>query len=209
MNLKSLLKWSLFLISSSGVVFGSTVFFFFLFTLPIQDSNAESVLVLNSPELLGSAVTSTPANPGLPVRLTIPRIKVSAAVDYVGLTPDGAMGIPKIPRNVAWFNLGPRPGEVGNALIAGHVNWWNGAASAFANLSKLKVGDKIYIKDDTGATTTFSVRLLRAYGYTEAAPDVFISNDGKAHLNLITCIGTWNKKLRSYSKRLVIFTDKE
>jgi hypothetical protein len=37
---------------------------------------------------------------------------------------------------------------------------------------------------------------------------VFASNDGGAHLNLITCAGEWNKGKKSYSERLVVFADK-
>ena len=45
------------------------------------------------------------------------------AVEDVGLTPGGAMDVPKGPSDVAWFDLGPRPGEVGSAVIAGHEGW--------------------------------------------------------------------------------------
>ena len=38
---------------------------------------------------------------------------------------------------------------------------------------------------------------------------VFISNDEKLHLNLITCEGIWSKAQQSYSKRLVVFADRE
>ncbi|PIZ82226.1 MAG: class F sortase, partial [Parcubacteria group bacterium CG_4_10_14_0_2_um_filter_41_6] len=40
-------------------------------------------------------------------------------------------------------------------------------------------------------------------------PEVFNSSDGKAHLNLITCTGVWNKEDNAFSERLVVFTDKE
>ena len=52
------------------------------------------------------------------------------------------------------------------------------------------------------------VREIRTYDATADATDVFISNDGKAHLNIITCDGAWNKNMNQYSQRLVIFTDK-
>lgn len=185
------------------------IFFFWILNFPTQSSYAISTQTINDQKSLSPDVTTTTADVGLPLRLKIPKIKVDAAVDHIGLTPDGAMGVPTIPRNVAWFDLGPRPGEVGSAAIAGHVNWYNGAKAVFVNLSKLKKGDKIIITDDRGVTTTFVVRRLRTYNYNEDAPDVFSSEDGKAHLNLITCIGVWNKKLKSYSKRLVVFADKE
>lgn len=146
---------------------------------------------------------------GLPTRLLIPVIKVNALIDGVGLLADGSMGIPKIPSKAAWFNLGPRPGEAGSAALAGHVNWWTGAVGAFARLNKLKPGDKIIVKDDKGMNINFIVNKIRLYGAREDATDVFFSNDGLAHLNLITCGGVWNKLTKQYTKRLVIFADRE
>jgi len=43
----------------------------------------------------------------------------------------------------------------------------------------------------------------------EDATDVFSSTDGKAHLNLVTCDGIWNKNTAQYSQRLVVFADRE
>src|SRR6185436_6178865 len=52
--------------------------------------------------------------PGLPVRLIIPSINVDAKIIYVGLAPDGSVGVPAGPDEVAWFGLGPRPGASGS-----------------------------------------------------------------------------------------------
>lgn len=146
---------------------------------------------------------------GLPVRLKIPSINVDASVEYVGLTPDGAMDVPKERDNVAWFNLGPHPGEKGSSVIAGHYGWEDGKGSAFDNLYKLRKGDNIYIENYKGIIISFVVRESRRYDPKMNASNVFVSNDGKSHLNLITCEGVWDKVSKSYSQRLVIFTDKE
>jgi LPXTG-site transpeptidase (sortase) family protein len=147
---------------------------------------------------------------GQPVRLKIPEINVDAAFEYVGLTPEGAMDAPSGPRNVAWFELGPRPGENGSAVIAGHYGRWKtGEGSVFDNLNKLEKGDVLYIETDRGESISFIVRELRSYEADADASDVFILNDGKAHLNLITCEGVWDEVLKTYHKRLVVFADKE
>lgn len=146
---------------------------------------------------------------GAPVRLKIPGIMVDDAVEQVGVTTEGAMGVPKGPTGVAWFSLGPRPGEVGTAVISGHYGWKNGIPAVFDNLYKLHTGDKLYIEDEKGVVTTFVVRELRRFGENADASEVFTSHDGKAHLNLVTCEGVWNKFSKSYSKRLVVFADKE
>lgn len=143
---------------------------------------------------------------GLPIRLNIPSINVDAAIEYVGLTPERAMDIPKSPLAVAWFDLGVRPGVIGSAVIAGHFGWKNNIPAVFDRLSQLHKGENVYVIDENGATSTFVVRELRTYKQNADAADVFDSNDGKAHLNLITCQGIWNKNKKSYSDRLVVFT---
>lgn len=147
---------------------------------------------------------------GLPVRLKIPRINVDAAVELVGLTSLGAMGAPKGGKNVGWYSAGPYPGDIGSAVIDGHFGRWkNGEGSVFDNLNKLQKGDRLSIEDEKGAIITFVVRESREYDPNADATDVFSSDDGKSHLNLITCEGIWNKVSKSYSQRLVVFTDKE
>ena len=144
----------------------------------------------------------------LPAYIKIPAIGVSAPVVSVGLTSDGAMDVPKGPEGTAWFDLGPRPGEIGSAVISGHYGWKNNIPAVFDNLYKLKKGDQIYVEDERGVITTFVVRESKIYGENQNATDVFSSSDGKSRLNLITCVGAWNKARKSYSNRLVVFADK-
>ncbi len=119
---------------------------------------------------------------------------------------DGTVGVPEGPLQVAWFQLGPRPGQKGSAIITGHYGpWKSGASSVFDNLNKLKPGDKIYIKDDNGTTLTFAVTKTTIYDPSQSVPEVFNKNDG-AYLNLITCNGDWVANQKTYTKRLVVFT---
>ena len=156
-----------------------------------------------------AAASQIPAISGLPSHLRIPAIDVDSIVEYVSLTIDGVMDIPEDPADVGWFEPGPRPGGEGSAVIAGHYGWKDGIPAVFDNLNKLRRGDKIYVEDDTGTVITFIVRELKVYGKDDDASDVFRSNDGIAHLNLITCEGVWNKALQGYSQRLVVFTDRQ
>jgi sortase A len=145
---------------------------------------------------------------GLPARLEIPSIRVNAVVRSVGLATDGSMGVPKIPSETAWYMYGPKPGDRGSAVIAGHVNWYYGETGAFARLKSLKPGDKITVQDERGATTTFAVRTSRTYGQNDDATSVFFSYDGQSHLNLVTCDGVWDRVSRAYTKRFVVFADR-
>ncbi len=147
--------------------------------------------------------------PAAPVRLTIPKLGVSAAIDPMGLTPAGDMDAPTGPHNVGWFKFGSHPGASGTAVIAGHYGpWKNGEKSVFDNLHTLGKGDAIYVEDARGATTAFVVRESQTYAPDQQVPSVFGADDGQAHLNLITCQGTWNDAGQTYSTRLVVFADK-
>lgn len=142
---------------------------------------------------------------GLPVRLLIPAISVDAGIQNLGVTSKGEMESPTNSTDAGWFDVGPRPGERGSAVIAGHFNGKNGEFGVFSNLSRLKKGDRLYIKDNRGITTSFVVQASRTYGFGYAE-GVFNQSDS-AHLNLITCDGWWDETKKSYSQRLVIFAD--
>jgi sortase (surface protein transpeptidase) len=70
-------------------------------------------------------------------------------------------------------------------------------------------GDKIYVEDENGTIFSFVVRESKIYDPAADAFAVFYSNDGKAHLNIATCEGTWIPAQKTFSNRLVVFTDKE
>ncbi len=153
-----------------------------------------------------AALYGQKTNIGFPARLKIPSIKVDATIEQVGLTPDGAMDVSKGPDDVAWFSLGPRPGEKGSAVIAGHRGWKGGRVAVFDNLDKLHKGDKIYVEDNKGKFVSFVVRETHIYDREAYAPEVFGSEDG-IHLNLVTCVGAWDKLNKTSTKRLIVLTD--
>ena len=142
---------------------------------------------------------------GLPVRLKIPVIGVDTLIEDAYITPDGRMDVPAGSRNVAWYALGQRPGQIGNAVVGGHFGIDNGIPKVFYNLDKLKPGDKAYVVDDQNNTLAFEVRSIRLFDRNADATSVFTSNDNLAHLNIITCEGVWNKIDDSYPDRRVVF----
>lgn len=158
------------------------------------------------PIVSASSVTGEDGNP---IRIKIPKINIDAEVLWVGITSGGAMEAPEGEKETAWYKFGPRPGEIGSSVIDGHFGKKNGTPAVFDNLYKLKAGDKVYVETNLGEMFTFVVKEIKTYNPNANAKDVFISIDGKAHLNLITCSGLWDKLLKSHSKRLIVFTDRE
>lgn len=205
------------LVALPGLAIILVLFFNFFSQIPDlsvdrQAENNSEPLILNAFALSKQEQAGLPDNKinfGLPVRLKITGINVDAVVESVGLTSAGLMDVPKNSADVAWYNLGQRPGENGSAVMAGHYGLKNGRAPVFDNLYKLLPGDKLYVEDDKGIIISFVVRESRSYDPSADASAVFSSNDGRSHLNLITCEGPWDKTAKSYSKRLVVFTDKK
>lgn len=148
-----------------------------------------------------------PAAVGLPIHISIPAINVSAKVLHIGLTGQGAVGVPEGAFDTSWFSAGTRPGQPGSAVISGHRGIWkDGTRSIFDNLPTLNIGDNIYIKDDAGITRTFNIKNTKIYGKNDTVPEIFNPAD-KAYLNIITCYGTWLAGQKTYDKRFVVFAE--
>ncbi len=153
---------------------------------------------------LSAAVVATNAQP---IRLVIPSLKVDTLIETVGRDKDGAMDIPSKVEDVAWYGLGTAPGEVGNAVIAGHLDLVDGSPAVFWNIGKLKVGDEVIVYDADNVAYHFQVTGNQRYQFDGAPVEDIFGFALKSQLNLITCAGTSNRNSRNYSNRLVVYTE--
>jgi len=146
---------------------------------------------------------STPVLP-MPVRLRIPILHINAPIEQVGMEDDGGMASPSGPDSVGWFAPGFRPGDPGNAVIAGHVDWVDRAA-VFWFIKNLGPGDEIDVINDDGSSVAFTVDEIDAYNDDEAPMDQIFAASDTPHLNLITCGGTFNHVTHNYDHRTVVY----
>jgi hypothetical protein len=173
--------------------------------------------------VLASDVTTTPrpsptepATPtpdpfmlaGPPIRLQVPSIGVDAIVESVGLTSDRSMAAPKGWQNVAWFLHGFRPGEVGNAVIAGHLDTNTGGPAVFWDLNQVRPGDELFVTYENGDRYAFLVDGSELYDHDAQGATIerIFGSSQTADLNLVTCDGAWDHGRATYSKRLVVFS---
>ncbi len=195
-----------------GAVFLRAFIFYPSDEVPLPDNVVQKVAAENGLALLvnGKTVaiknTTTSKNTATPttsMRLIIPKIKVDAAVEALGITAKGNMAAPRNFFEVGWYKYGPMPGDTGSAVIAGHVN--NGLAfpAVFGDLKNLKNGDDIYVEIKDGKRLHFSVVGQTVYDFNSAPSEVFNESDGK-YLKLITCTGNWLSALRTHDQRLVV-----
>lgn len=172
-------------------------------TAPSPTAGQTAVAALPSPTVVPTATPLPVA--GVPVRIVIPRLKIDADVEHVGLAPDGAMDVPQRFDTVGWYKLGARPGELGNAVLAGHLDSKTGPA-IFWRLKELQPGDEVIVAADDGKERRFVVRELENYIYDQAPLERIFGQTESVGLNLITCIGTFDRRSQNYDQRLVVYT---
>ncbi|MEP6752756.1 MAG: class F sortase [Candidatus Dormiibacterota bacterium] len=143
-----------------------------------------------------------PAPDPLPVRLMISKIGVDARIEARGLDAGRNILTPKDFHDVAWYNLGPLPGQPGNALMNGHVDWWTGSA-VFTRLSQLRPGDIITVVRGDGTHLSFKVTGRRVVA-ADARVAALFAPSKVASLTLITCTGAWDPSILSATHRLLV-----
>ena len=142
-----------------------------------------------------------------PKVLNIPKLGINAEVQFVGLNSKDEMGVPSNNNDVAWFDPGVVPGEKGSAVIAGHMNGRSGEPAVFWDLHKLKIGDDVYVVDNSGNKKHFQVVSVEKYRTNSAPMEKIFGLSGGAYLNLVTCGGMWDRTENTYDERLVVFTE--
>ena len=189
-----------------GVVLGIGVF-----NSLVKSGEINSVpVVTNSPSPTTENVLQVKpqSNINFPSTFSIPKLGIeNVIVESVGLDKEGKMDIPKDADNVAWYNLGARPGERGNAVMAGHLDKKDGSPAVFYEVSKLKPGDEISTTDKDGVKQTFIVKEVKTYELAQFPLEEVFGAGDKARLNLITCEGTYDKSSQLYSHRLVVYSE--
>ncbi|HEX4213604.1 MAG TPA: class F sortase [Candidatus Dormibacteraeota bacterium] len=149
------------------------------------------------------AATPTPFPRLVPATLNIPAIGVNATVEQVAVDSQGDMGVPQKWQDVGWYSPGVAPGQSGDAVIDGHLDWWGVPQAVFYRLSQLKAGDEIDVVTQGGLTLRFQVTSLASVPNSDRPVGLFATS-GPARLSLITCTGAWDQGTSEYTQRLIV-----
>jgi hypothetical protein len=139
-----------------------------------------------------------------PARLEISTIGVRAPVIPLGLNPDRSLEVPRRFDQSGWWTGGPRPGEPGPAVIAGHVDSTDGPA-VFYRLGDLRRGAVIAVVRHDGSRARFTVQ--RSERYPKAhfpTARVYAPTRGPT-LRLITCGGAFDHSTGHYVDNTVVY----
>jgi hypothetical protein len=140
-----------------------------------------------------------------PTHIRIPAIGVSAGVVPLGLARDGSMETPRRWGDTGWYAPGPEPGEVGPAVIAGHVDSKSGPA-VFFHLGDLREGDPITV-DVAGRHRPIRFRVQGVERWPKAAfptRRVFGHTSFPA-LRLVTCSGAFDRATDHYVDNTIVY----
>ncbi len=138
-----------------------------------------------------------------PAKLEVPSLSISADVTDVGIDADRAMQVPDDFNTVGWYRYGPRPGQDGSSVFAGHLDDAQGR-SVFYDLQFVDILDEIMITMDDGSVQTWQVTAKVSYDATNLPRSIF-SREGDPQLALITCAGTWDSSAGRYTETMVVF----
>ncbi|MDU0367177.1 class F sortase [Microbacterium sp. KSW4-17] len=148
-------------------------------------------------------VAPSSANTAPPVHISIPSIGVSS--DLVGLDrgEDGWIQAPADYDAVGWYEKGVLPGEVGPAVIAGHVDSPTGPA-VFIDLPRLAPGDTVAVERADGSTANFVVTGLQTVEKDSFPTESIYAPTPTPQLRLVTCAGAWDPASGHYVDNLVV-----
>ncbi len=172
-------------------------------SVPPVTTPPEAVSPAAEPTLPTGAATMLAA---APVRLQIPSIGVDSELMDLGLEADGTLEVPPSGFPAGWYTGAPTPGELGPAIIAGHVDW-AGQPGVFFHLRDLSSGDEIMITREDGSTAQFRVTRVEWFAKDEFPTQAVYGNLDHAGLRLITCGGELDRQARSYHDNLVVFAE--
>ncbi len=155
-----------------------------------------------SPAPLAQRVT--PMKRSVPTRVVIPSIAVNSTLMDLGLNKDGTLETPPGAFPAGWFTGAPTPGELGPAIIVGHVRY--NTPGVFARLSDMRRGDWVDVDRKDGSTARFRVTRVEHFAKSSFPTDKVYGNIDHAGLRLITC-GGLDAKTSEFEENVVVFAD--
>jgi hypothetical protein len=169
---------------------------------PAVSATATSATPSTAPAIPASGVRQLP--PSTPVRVQIPALGVTSRVMELGLERDGSMEVPPGAYPVGWYDGSPTPGQLGPAILAGHVDW-DGEPGAFYGLRELLPGDTVVIDRADGTAATFRVDRVEEHSKDDFPTEQVYGDIDHAGLRLITCGGAFNEDTGDYLDNVIVF----
>lgn len=154
----------------------------------------------------GPATTGPLLDAARPVAVSLPSIGAgSPRLVSLGLEPDGAMEVPRDFDLAGWYRYGPTPGELGPAVIAGHVDSAAEGPAVFFRLAALRPGDEVVVDRADGRQAVFTVERVEQHP-KDGFPTLEVFGDtDHAALRLVTCGGRIDTATGHYRDNVIAY----
>jgi sortase A len=142
---------------------------------------------------------------GWPTKIVIPKIKVNAPVESLDLSKHLPQAAPFRWGDVAWYDRGPKPGQVGHAAIFGHVDS-TCCPAVFWFLKDLKAGDVVEAAYKKGNPVKFRVMWSESYSDLQLPIKFLFGASKQRAMVLVTCAGIYRGVAHGgYDHKLVVY----
>jgi hypothetical protein len=148
--------------------------------------------------------SADPARVPPPVALIIPAVGIRTRLIRLGRTASGALQVPATTSVAGWYTGSPRPGELGAAVIAGHVDSYTGPG-VFFRLRLLRRGDLIFVRRADGSLAVFSVFAVHTYAKVRFPTAAVYGPAPAAELRVVTCGGAFDQVTGHYLSNVIVF----
>jgi LPXTG-site transpeptidase (sortase) family protein len=142
----------------------------------------------------------------LPTAIDVPAIDARSSLVSLGLNADKTVEVPPVdhPLQAGWYEYGPTPGEVGPAVILGHIDG-DHQKGIFWRLHEMKAGDQVHVDRADGGRLTFTVAKVDQIAKKEFPTEAVYGNTNEPELRLITCGGKYDAASRNYLDNVIVY----
>lgn len=155
-----------------------------------------------------SVPVSVPFKGLRPTSVKIPKIGAESSLLAVAVKTDGSISVPSVhtPMQAAWYKLSPVPGDVGPAIVLGHVDG-DKKPGIFYKLKDLVPGDEVDVDRSDGRKLKFVVDRVTQVPKDTFPREAVYGNSDKPELRLITCGGAFDHAEHSYKDNIVVYAN--
>jgi sortase A len=140
---------------------------------------------------------------GWPKTVVISRISVKANVEPLSFTKPADFDAPYRWGDVGWFSRGVKPGDLGHAVMLGHLDSLC-CPAVFWNLSTLTFGDTVQVGYRDSRTLSFRVMWRRTYSNDSLPSKWMFATVHERGLILYTCAGIFHRP-GGYDHKVLIY----
>jgi hypothetical protein len=142
-----------------------------------------------------------------PTTLTIGRIGVRTALIGLGLRRDGTPDVPPLGARspAGWIEALATPGEIGPAVILGHVDSAQEGPAVFYRLGELRPGDLVTVDRADRRRVRFVVTSVEQVAKSAFPAATIYGPVDYPALRLITCGGSFDPARGHYRDNVIVF----